>query len=232
MATYPSKREEFLKWCEAHVNVFADNFAAIGVPQATAAAFTAQVEELRVKTTQQTSARDAAKAATEAVTDSDGDTRQLASNIVRLIRTYAITTNNPAVYELAQIPAPSTGGVVPPPGRPTDFKVELNPEGSITFRWKATHPEGSDRVVYFVQRKLITETAFRLVGGTGERAYTDDTLPFGVDGVQYIVTAQRGQVQGQASLPLGIFFGSVGGRGGGVRIVEGEIADVSKKQAA
>ena len=107
-------------------------------------------------------------------------------------------------------------GPVPPPAQPTDFKVELNSNGSITLKWKARHPEGSDRVVYFVKRKLIRESAFRLVGGSGEKSYQDDTLPIGIDGASYIITAQRGNVQGQPSRQLTVTFGSggVGGQGG------------------
>ena len=182
MSTYPAKREEFLKWCEAHQDIFSSNAAAIGLTPAQATAFKNQTAALRAKTTSQTMAKDAAKAATQAVVETDGDMRELASDVVRSIRTFANNTNNDNVYNIAQIPAPGSGGVVPPPGTPTDFKVELNSDGSITLRWKAQHPEGSDRVVYFVQRKLVGQTAFTLVGGSGERSYQDNTLPIGVDG--------------------------------------------------
>ena len=60
------------------------------------------------------------------------------------------------MYVLAQIPAPNPGAPVPRREQATDFRVELN---SITLKWKAKHTEGSDRVVYFVQRKLISEVA-------------------------------------------------------------------------
>jgi hypothetical protein len=75
---------------------------------------------------------------------------------------------------------------------------------------KAKHPEGSDRVVYFVQRKLIDEAAFRLIGGSGEKSYHDDTLPVSIDGATCIITAQRGNVQGQPSRQLTVTFGSGG----------------------
>jgi len=78
------------------------------------------------------------------------------------------------------------------------------------LKWKVRHPEGSDRVVYFVQRKLISEGAFALVGGSGEKSYQDDTLPIGIDGASYIITAQRGIVLGQASRQLTVTFGSGG----------------------
>lgn len=51
MATYPSKRSEFLVWAEAHVDVFTANAGAIGLTAALAAAFKNQVGALRGRTT-------------------------------------------------------------------------------------------------------------------------------------------------------------------------------------
>ena len=93
------------------------------------------------------------------------------------------------------------------------------------------HPRSrhSDRVVYFVQRKLISEGAFALIGGSGEKSYQDDTLPIGVDGATYIITSQRGNVLGQASRQLTVTFGS--GGPGAIRFGFAENNAVSKKAA-
>lgn len=229
MATYPRDRAEFLRWAESHVEVFSATAAAIGLTAAQAQAFKTQVGTLRSKTTAQQAARDAAKAATQAAGDADSATRELTSDLVRSIRAFATNNNNPNVYVLAQIPAPNPSAPVPPPGQPTDFKVELNSDGSITLKWKVKHPEGSDRVVYFVQRKLINESAFTLVGGSGEKSYQDDTLPVGIDGATYIITAQRGNVQGQPSRQLTVTFGS--GGPGAMRFGFAEANATAKKAA-
>lgn len=229
MATYPRDRADFLRWAEAHIDVFTTQAANIGLTPAQATAFKNQVGALRGRTTAQQAARDAAKAATEAARDADSATRELTSDLVRSIRAFATNSNNPNVYVLAQIPAPNPAAPVPPPGQPTDFKVELNGDGSITLKWKAKHPEGSDRVVYFVQRKLINEAAFRLIGGSGEKSYQDDTLPVGIEGATYIVTAQRGNVQGQPSRQLTVTFGS--GGPGAMRFGFAEANATAKKAA-
>lgn len=229
MATYPRDRAEFLRWAEAHVNVWTENAERIGITSAQSVEFKNVVGALRARTTAQQAAKDAAKAATEAARDADSETRELTSDLVRAIRSFAVNSDNPEVYQLAQIPAPNPAAPVPPPGQPTDFKVELNSDGSITIKWKAKHPEGSDRVVYFVQRKLINEAAFRLIGGSGEKAYQDDTLPVGIDGATYIVTAQRGNVQGQPSRQLTVTFGS--GGPGAMRFGFAENNAVAKKAA-
>ncbi|MFO0857501.1 MAG: fibronectin type III domain-containing protein [Phycisphaerales bacterium] len=216
MPTYPRERIQFLQWCEAHWPVWVKSPTSIGLTPGQVTAFQQLTQEFRAAVTAQTTAKDAFKAATEAVKDDESATREEASALVRAIRAYAVNTNNPEVYQVAQIPAPQPPGVVPPPGQPTDFGIGLNSDGSITIRWKATHPEGSFNVVYFVQRKLVGEDAFTLIGGTGEREFTDTTLPVGIDGATYIFTAQRGQVQGQPSRQLTVTFGS-GGLGRGAR---------------
>lgn len=216
MPTYPRERIAFLQWCEAHWPLWLKSPTNIGLTANQVTQFQQLTQTFRSAVTSQTAAKDALKAATETVIDDESAAREEASALVRTIRAYAINTNNPDVYQAAQIPAPQPPGVVPPPGQPTDFKVELNSDGSITIRWKATHPEGSSNVVYFVQRKLVNEDTFTLIGGTGEREFTDTTLPVGIDGATYIFTAQRGQVQGQPSRQLTVTFGS-GGLGRGAR---------------
>lgn len=216
MPTYPRDRQEFLNWCEAHQPIWEASAAAIGLVSAQTTLFKNNTIAMRAKVTAQTTARLAAKAATEAVVDSESVLRSTASDLVRAIRSFAENNNNPNVYTIAQIPPPQAASPVPPPGQPTDFKVELNPSGSITIKWKAKHPEGSDRVVYFVQRKLAAEANFSLLGGTGDKFYEDASFPAGIDGATYIVTAQRGQVSGPPSQQLTVTFGAAGG--GGFRI--------------
>jgi hypothetical protein len=210
MSTYPRDKAAFLTWCEAHVQIWQSNAANIGLTSAQATAFKNLVNAQRTLATAQQEAKDAALAATLLANEGDSETRQLTSDLVRSIRAFAINSDNPNVYALAQIPAPSTGQPIAPPGQPTDFKVELNSDGSVTLKWKAKHPEGSTNVIYFVQRKLITEDAFRLVGASGERSYQDDSLPIGIDCATYIITSQRGNVQGQPSRQLTVTFGSGG----------------------
>jgi len=80
------------------------------------------------------------------------------------------------VYVLAQIPAPNPGASVPSREQATDFKVELSSIRSITLKWKAKHTEGSDRVVYFVQRKLVSEVA-AVWWGVGQRRGDEGMIP-------------------------------------------------------
>jgi|HigsolmetaAR202D_1030399.scaffolds.fasta_scaffold00190_15 uncharacterized cupredoxin-like copper-binding protein len=212
MGTYPRDRQQFLLWCEAHFPVWESAPAAIGLTAAQTAAFKTATNTMRARVNAQKAAQDAAKAATESAGQQERVLRENAGDLVRSIRAFAENSNNPNVYVQAQIPAPQPASPVPPPGQPENFRVELNPGGSITIRWKARHPQGSDRVVYFVRRKLPGQTAFTLLGGTGEKAFTDETLPAGAASATYIVQAQRGNISGPPSQQLTISFG-VGGPG-------------------
>lgn len=222
MGTYPDTRSEFLNWCEAHTDLWSANAAAIGITPAQALSFKNNTGAMRSTVTAQAVAKDAARSATKDVTTAESTLRATASDLVRFIRAFAEASANPnAVYTAAQIPPPAKSSPVAPPGQPTNFREELNPGGSITISWKAAHPEGSDRVVYFVQRKLNTQANFSLVGGTGERKYLDATLPANSGGATYIVTAQRGQVSGAPSQELSI---SLGVSGSGLTVTGGTLS--------
>lgn len=213
MATFPRDKMQFLLWAQAHAPLWVASAESIGLTPAQATAFTGLVSNLAARTTDQQAAKQAQKAATEAVNDAHDETIREASDLVRAIRSFALNTDDPTVYQTAQIPAPQPATPLPPPGQPNNFRFELVPGGALTLRWKAVHPQGSDNVVYFVRRKLATENAFTLIGASGEKSYTDSTIPYGTDGVSYIVTSQRGQIQGPPSIEQTIAFGSVGGDG-------------------
>ena len=218
MSTLPTKREELVSWCQNHAGLWTTAPTSIGLTAAQVLAFknlaTATNEDLLA----QEAARDAALAATKTVDSSISQLRAEASALVVAIRSYAINTDNPSVYQTAQIPPPATPGTVPPPGQPKDFKTTINPGGTLTLDWKCKNPS-SGTTVYTILRQLPTETGFTLLGVTGDKFYVDETLPFGVDQVSYIVTAQRGSTMGPASQELTVRFGSLLGGGRAVKSV-------------
>lgn len=211
MATIPRDRAEFIMWAKSHAETWNQDPAGIGLDNVQTANFQALVATLADHADAQQAAKDAAKAATLKVNDTESSTRGMAADMVRVIRGFAINTNNPNVYVDAQIPPPQPATPLPPPGQPTDFSVLLNSDGSLTLKWKATNPEGSYNVIYMVQRRLVTENSFQFVGASGTREWVDTTLPYGADGATYIVTAQRGTTMGAPSLQLNVSFGSVNG---------------------
>ncbi len=61
-----------------------------------------------------------------------------------------------------------------------------------------------------VKKALGVVAILDALGGSGNRSFTDETLPVGTAGVSYIVTANRGSVSGNASNAFTVQFG-VGG---------------------
>jgi hypothetical protein len=113
------------------------------------------------------------------------------------------------VYTLAGVSPDSPAGTVPPPNAPTNFSAEITPEGFLIVKWKASQPASG--VVYRVTRRLNGEGDFTLLDTVGSvKKYTDKTLPFGVDRVDYIVVPVRNNDVGPAGNTFSLQFGSQG----------------------
>lgn len=219
MSVIPPSREGKIQFYEAHIGKWAENAAQIGLGPTAVANLTALVEAARGAFTAAETARAASRSATQAFYEAVRDMHNApgaGSDMLQTIRIFAETSNNPDVYNLADIPPPSAGEPLPPPGQPGEFTVSLDPMGPLTLKWKCENPAGRS-VVYMIRRKLAGESQWTLIGGAGAREFTDVTLPAGVDNVSYSVTAQRASVSGVPSLPLVISFGGAGG-GSGVSV--------------
>jgi hypothetical protein len=214
MSVMPRKFQDFLAWAQNHAPKWVAQAANIGVDPAQATAFSTLVSALNTSYQAQISAQSAAKNATIALHAATGTTRAAAADIVRLVKAYAENSATPnTVYAKADIPPPATPAPAPPPGQPANFKAVLEPTGLLSFTWKAPNPSGLNGTVWTIRRKLAGENAWSVVGATGLRKFTDETLPLGGGGgqVQYEVQGQRGQSVGLASSPFVVQFGVAGG---------------------
>jgi len=70
--------------------------------------------------------------------------------------------------------------------------VGLKPSGAILLRWRAINAAPNAGTFVSIKRKLSGETASVLVGNTGGKTFTDDTITQGVTGAVYIIQGQRG----------------------------------------
>jgi len=144
-------------------------------------------------------AQAAAKAATAAFYDSIRTLHSapgMGADMIQQIKTKAQITNNPNVYNLAQIPAPAVPTPTPAPGTPTDFTVALKQDGSLELKWRCPNPAGVSGTIYQVLRRASGQAEFSLVGATGSRKFIDTTLPAGASPVTYQVTAVRSTASG------------------------------------
>jgi hypothetical protein len=209
MPTYPRDQDKLYTWAQVHAQAWAQDPSAVGLSVEQVEQLAQVVEQFGQARVAARAARAAARSATQASIDAKLAMRNATSDLVKVIRAYAATSGDAEVLNRALLPAIAAGSPVAPPGQPTRFNVGLNPDGSLTIQWKAKHPAGSDRVVYLVQRQLPGEDGWTLLGASGEKSFVDETLPQGVVSATYRVTAQRGRVKGEASIPIVVSFGSV-----------------------
>ncbi len=226
MGDIPKKQTEFLAFCTAHANMWLANAASVGILPATATAF-----KNHAGTAQATfDASEAAKVAAKAATNNNDIAMKLARNdaadIVRTIRAFAETTNNPGVYSLAGIAPPAPPTPAPKPAKPEMLSSGLESSGALTLYWKATNLRGGT-VTYSIGRKLPGENSFTIIANTGgnaaangrptgrrgQKQWTDSTLPVNSNGVQYVITGTRGDISGDPSEILTVTFGVSSGGG-------------------
>jgi hypothetical protein len=215
MGLYPtSPRADFLSWANVHAPIFTAKAAQIGLTAPQAAAFAAAVEAASAAESDRAGATQAAKTATQDATMKVSDLRRSASATVGLIKAFAQQTDNPNVYNLAEIPAPATPTPVPPPALPTDLSVSLIPTtGQIELRWKAANPVGSSGTAYIVRRRIAATGPFEFLGVTGEKRFVDSTFAAGPDRVEYTVQGQRADSSGPVSNIVVVNFGVPGPTG-------------------
>lgn len=79
--------------------------------------------------------------------------RALAGAYINVIKAFAEATNNENVYVLAGVSPNDAPGVVPPSNTAESFTANVNPDGSITVKWKASQPAGVTGVQYNVHRR-------------------------------------------------------------------------------
>lgn len=212
MSIIPTRIQDQLDFFDQHAPVWGASAAAIGLTPAQATAFAAAATAARAAYNAQLAAQEAARIATATMQAQVQAARNQAADLIRTIKAFAELQNKPGpVYNLAQIPPPQPASPLPPPGQPTNIAAALNTDGSITLRWKAANPEGSNGMVYNVRRKIEGESGFTFVGVVGTRHFTDSTLPPGPASVQYVIYGQRGTASGPMSAPFTVLFGSGGG---------------------
>ncbi len=220
----PSKVLEQIEFCESHLPVWTSAPAAsIGLTAAQITSLTTLTTQTRAAYNAALAARNASKAATNTLNTSAAGMRELASDLVKTIKAFADLQPVPgAVYSLAQIPQPAPATPAPPPGKPTDFQVVLEPGGAITLSWSGEYSAASSGSFYNVFRRLPDQSGYVHMGGTSgstlqnrRMSFTDASVPTSAaaEGVKYIVQGQRGTNVGLASDVIAVEFGVEGGGG-------------------
>lgn len=212
MGITPNSRLGKVTFYETHISPWATNAAAIGLEVAEVTALGIATGAARTAYNDMIAARAAAKSATEtfyeAVTAMHSAPGK-GSDMIDTIKNFAQTTGDPGVYALAEIPAPSEPGVVPPPGSPFDFRLALRQNGSVELKWKCNNPAGAQGTVYEIKRS-VDGGGFVVLTTIGERTFLDETVPPTTGQVIYEITAIRSTLRGTPA-QFNFRFGASGG---------------------
>jgi hypothetical protein len=221
----PTPDTAFLDWVNLHDPIFEANAARIGITPGDANGFKVTVENANNAWQAWQEAKVAYKAASQQWRDAKKACRSSGSSIVKDVRTFALRQPDPTeIFKLAAIPAPKQPNFGVPPGTPTEARVELDINtGNLEVRFACDNPAGLSGTVYIVQRRTSTSaapttyTAWQQAAVTSVKRFVDTTITSGTASVQYLITAQRGTIQGRPSNPITVQFGRSGtGPGTGV----------------
>lgn len=210
MGVIPIKDIDAVQFFESHIPIWLQAPNTLGLQAGQVTSMDTATKAARNAYTAQQNTKEAAKAATVTFHNNVSTMRSLGADLIKTIKAYADTTNNPNVYALAQIPPPAAPTPQPPPGQPTDFRVELTGGGAIALSWKSTNSAPSGGAFFTVRRRLAGESNFTMLGGTGSKSFIDDTVPFGTNAVTYLVQGFRGTEPGPESEQLSVQFGAGG----------------------
>jgi hypothetical protein len=209
MSIVPPNLSEKIEFFESHIAPWTDNAAAIGLTPGQVTGITAMTAAARAAYNDAIAQREAAKNATLAQKLAVDMMGSFGGDLIKTIRAFAETNNNPTVYTLASIPEPATPTPLGPPATPEDVTVGLTTAGSVTLAWKGSRQGGTS---FNIQRRTQTPgntfTAWTLIGTSEEKSFEDANLPVGLASAQYRVTAVRSAGASQPSTPVSLLLGT------------------------
>jgi hypothetical protein len=104
------------------------------------------------------------------------------------------------VNKLSLIPPAADASPLPPPGKPTNFRLELRQDGTLELSWTCTHPKGAQGTVYEVWRRTGEAGTFQFLRTVGKKKFLDDEIPAGTASILYKIIAVRSTKRGRAAI--------------------------------
>ncbi len=216
MAVLPGSRLARIEWFEQRLANWAANAAAIGLNSAQVIALQQRVTAARTGYNGAQQSRNGSKASTVTFHTSEDEMADLGRDLIKTIKAFAETSNDPNVYALAEVPPPAPPTPAGPPDAPTDLRGSINNDGAVELKWEGTL---SHRTFYEVYRRAEGESAWSFIASMGAKSFLDDTLASGCSAVLYRVRAKRGDLVSESADPILIRLGvePVGAAGAGAQ---------------
>ena len=207
MTTVPPTYLGRLEFFEAHLPVWAKNPAAIGLNASQIASLTLLTDQCRSEYDAMNEIRARAMAATQVHKDANDAMYAFGADLVKTIRAFAATSNNPAVYNDAQIPPPSPHTPLGPPQTPTGVNARLNPVGEIELAWTASRAGGTS---FIIERSTASAAGpWAIIGAVEAVRFTDRAVPKGLVAIHYRITASRSAGVSTPSAAATVPFGTI-----------------------
>lgn len=187
-----------IEFYENHVADWAAKAVAIGTTAGLVTTLATQTEAARAAYQTHLLAQEQSRAATQNYYTAVREMNGTGTDIIQQVKAKAATDGDD-IYTLALLPVPATPGPVPAPGTPTDFKVTLNPDGSLRLKWKCPNPAGGGGTIYQIARRIGAGGDFAAIGVSGKRTFLDATIPAGSASVTYLIVAVRSTAAGVAA---------------------------------
>lgn len=208
MAVMPKSRIDRVEFFEARLAQWAGSAAAIGILPAQAAQIATMTNAARATFNAQQTAANASKAATASFHVKADEMAEFGADLIKTIKAFAETTNNPNVYALANIPAPAAPTPAGAPTAPTALDATMNADGTITLKWKGLLEA---RQFFSIWRQLPGQNAPTQIGSIAAKSFVDTSVPRGLSQVVYSVRAHRDTLVSEPSDNIVVYFGAVSG---------------------
>ncbi|MEM9165624.1 MAG: fibronectin type III domain-containing protein [Planctomycetota bacterium] len=209
MRTVPVTNAAKISFFETHLPVWEPEPETIGLTPDQVDELAALTAEARDAFNDARAAREAAQAATLRQTQAVIRMAAFGGSLIKTIRAFAETTDNPGVFSQAQLPAPKGGAPLGPAPTPINLTATLTNDGAIALRWDA---ETAGRMGFIIERRTAkpgrASGPWALVGTSTAKRFNDDRVPAGLASLQYRVTAERPGGRSQPTEPLVVLFGS------------------------
>lgn len=193
MPLLPFQYAARISFFQSRLALWTAEATGIGTTSAAVTALSAAVADATTALSDQETKQNAAKGATLALKDALEAMDNLGMIIVEQVRTKARTT--PGVYALSNIPEPATPSPRPAPGTPYEPKLILEQDGALTITFKCNNG-GNSGTMYQVYRRNGPTEPYAIIGGTGKREFTDETIPAGATQLTYKIQAVRSTRKG------------------------------------
>ena len=205
----PNSREQMIQWFNQRIASWGADPTTIGLTASQVADLAGKLAAAQTDESAAFDARIASKNATANYYTSSDDLRNFGSDLIKTIKAFAETTNNPGVYTAASVPPPSPPTPLGPPATPKNLSYKLNTAGEIELEWDSSRTGGTS---FTIERSITGATGpWSIVGTSEEAAFTDTAVPSGVASVAYRVIASRSGGSSNPTAALVVLFGNSSG---------------------